>query len=168
MVEQSDARNSHPTTERRLDANTIDAVRALARLSRLIETRLGDLSLAHYRVLSAVAGGDERASRIAERLALGKPTISSSVEALVRRGLLDRAGVEGDQRGSSLTLTTSGRELLAETENGLTEALSTLADRTPDPDGVIRALRLLGDAVEQVAQERAAVRRITAAPEGAR
>ena len=142
--------------EQLVQDDTVDAVRALARLSRLIESRLGELSLAHYRVLSAVAGGDERASRIAVRLALGKPTISSSVEGLVRRGLLDRADVAGDQRGSSLTVTADGRRLLSETEDVLTEALRTLAARTADPVGVIRALGQLGGAVEEVAQERAA------------
>ena len=137
----------------------IDAVRALARLSRLIESRLGELSLAHYRVLSAVAGGDQRASRIAIRLALGKPAISSSVDALVRRGLLDRADVEGDQRGSSLTLTKAGREVLVQKEAELTLTLSALADRTDDPWATIEALGRLGMAVEEAAQERAAARR---------
>src|SRR6059058_1194066 len=69
---------------------TPEAVRVLARLSRLMERASGDLSLAHYRVLSAVADGDQRATRLAERLALGKPTISASVDALCRRGLLAR------------------------------------------------------------------------------
>ena len=47
----------------------------------------GSLGLAHYRFLALVAGGDERASRLAERLALGKPAVSAAVGALVAQGL---------------------------------------------------------------------------------
>ncbi len=63
-----------------------DAVRALARASRVLERASSELSLAHYRVLSAIASGDERGSRIAARLALGKPTVSAAVESLCQRG----------------------------------------------------------------------------------
>ena len=39
----------------------------LARASRILERATGELSLAHYRVLAAVASGEERASRLAVR-----------------------------------------------------------------------------------------------------
>jgi DNA-binding MarR family transcriptional regulator len=63
-------------------AQQIEAVRALARATRVLERASGELSLAHYRVLAAIASGDERASRVANRLAIGKPTVSVAVEAL--------------------------------------------------------------------------------------
>ena len=46
-----------------------EAVRALARLSRLMERAVSDegLSLAHFRVLAAVAEGEIRASHVARR-----------------------------------------------------------------------------------------------------
>jgi DNA-binding MarR family transcriptional regulator len=83
----------------------IEAVRALARASRFLERSSDELSLAHYRVLAAVASGDERASRVAQRLAIGRPTISAAVDALGQRGLLSRGTVEGDQRATALHLT---------------------------------------------------------------
>ena len=73
-------------------------MRALARASRLLERATDELSLGHYRVLAAVAAGEERASRVASRLALGKPTVSATVESLCERGLVARARVAGDQR----------------------------------------------------------------------
>ena len=87
----------------------VAAVRAVARLARVLERASGDLSMAHYRVLAAVADGDERASRVAARLALGKPTISASVDALCRRGLLTREDVVHDQRATTCASPTRAR-----------------------------------------------------------
>ena len=94
----------------------LEAVRALARASRVLERASGELSLAHYRVLSAIASGDERASRVAARLAVGKPTISAAVESLCQRGLLVRSEVTGDQRAAALRLTAEGEALLDRVE----------------------------------------------------
>ena len=75
----------------------LEALRALVRIARLLERVSGDLSLAHYRVLAAISDGDERASRLATRLALGKPAVSAAVDALCRRGLVARCEVADDQ-----------------------------------------------------------------------
>ena len=74
--------------------------------------------MANYRVLAAIASGDQRASRIATKLALGKPTISASVESLCKRGLLARSGVEGDQRGATLQLTSEGKSVAQQYRDG--------------------------------------------------
>src|SRR5579875_3572176 len=59
-----------------------EAVRALARASSVLERSSSELNLAHYRVLSAIASGQERASHVAARLALGRPAVSAAVESL--------------------------------------------------------------------------------------
>src|ERR1700712_4797094 len=100
-------------------AESIEAVRALARLSRVIERSSDSLSLADYRVLSAIIAGEARASRLAERLAVGKPTVSASVDSLCRRGLLRRAQVEGDQRATELSLTDEGQALFDDVESAM-------------------------------------------------
>jgi DNA-binding MarR family transcriptional regulator len=141
-----------PTTTQR------DAVRALARLARLLERSTGELSLAHYRVLAAIAEGDQRASRLAERLALGRPAISAAVESLAQRGLLERCAVEGDLRGISLRLTAAGRKQLDEVESAAGRELRALAARTGEPDALLRVLAGLGPALEQAAAERHAAR----------
>ena len=119
-----------------------------------MERASGGLSLAHYRVLSAVAAGDERASRVAARLALGKPTVSASVEALCSRGLLVRSGVSGDQRAVQLNLTEDGRRLVEEAEAAMTAGLEALAARTGRRDDLIAALVALGGAIDQAVAER--------------
>lgn len=131
----------------RIDEQTA-AVRALARVSRVLERSSGELSLAHYRVLAAVAEGHARASRLAERLALGKPTISASVEALTTRGLIVREDVAGDQRAATLRLTPAGAELLHETETRMCERLSTLLSYTDSPTETTKTLASLGAALD--------------------
>jgi DNA-binding MarR family transcriptional regulator len=133
-----------------------EAVRALARASRMLERSSSELSMAHYRVLAAIAAGDERASRIATRLAIGKPTISAAVDALCQRGLLARTDVAGDQRAAALRLTEEGRRVLTEVEVQMTDRLDDLVRRTPAPDQVLESLTWLGAAIDQVMAERVA------------
>ena len=134
---------------------TRDAVRTLARLSRVLERGTGELSLAHYRVLAAVAGGEERASRVAARLALGKPTISASVDALCRRGLLTREAAS-DQRVATLRLTRAGARTLDEVEQALTARMQRVLAHVADPAAVLAALRALEPALDAIADERLA------------
>ncbi|HXW77959.1 MAG TPA: MarR family winged helix-turn-helix transcriptional regulator, partial [Acidimicrobiales bacterium] len=113
-----------------VEAGKVEAVRALARASRLLERASGEVNLAHYRVLAAIASGDQRASRIAAKLALGKPTVSASVESLCKRGLLVRSGVEGDQRAAALQLTEQGHNVLADLEAAMVGWLDQVCART--------------------------------------
>jgi DNA-binding MarR family transcriptional regulator len=136
---------------------SVEAVRVLARVSRLLERACGDLSLAHYRVLAAVADGDERASRVARRLALGKPAISASVDTLCRRGLLTRESA-ADQRAITLRLTAEGRTVLAEAEAAMTARLATVLARTSRPGEVTAVLGRLGAGLDRLAEDRAAAR----------
>jgi DNA-binding MarR family transcriptional regulator len=143
---------------RRTNENEVQAIRALARLARVLERSSGDLNLAHYRVLSAVADGEERATRLADRLALGKPTISAAVESLCKRGLLKREDAAEDRRAATLSLTPDGEAALAEVERGIIARFDDLLARTPDPEAAVAVLAALGEALDEVAAERAAAR----------
>jgi DNA-binding MarR family transcriptional regulator len=132
----------------------IDAVRALARVSRVVERASDGLSFADYRVMSAIVSGEGRASRLAQRLALGKPAISASIDSLSRRGLVVRSSVEGDNRAVALSLSAAGRELFDRMEQSMARQLELLCDRTPDGARVIEALASLGDVIETVVAER--------------
>jgi DNA-binding MarR family transcriptional regulator len=143
---------------RRSNENEVGAIRALARVARLLERSSGDLNLAHYRVLSAIAEGDERASRVADRLALGKPTVSAAVESLTKRGLISREDSAEDRRATTLTLTPAGAEALAAVDREMLGYLDDLLGRTPDPARVLESLGQLGEALDEVAAERAARR----------
>ena len=134
-----------------------EAVRALARASRVLERASNELTLAHYRVLSAVASGDARASRIAARLALGKPTVSVAVDSLCQRGLLARSGVQGDQRVAALRLTADGATLLDRVETEMIRRINELCARTPDGGQLIESLVWLGAAIDQAVADRCPV-----------
>ena len=141
-------------------SETLEAVRVLARLSRVLERGTGELSVAHYRVLAAVADGEERASRVAARLALGKPTISASVDALCKRGLLNRESAT-DQRAATLRITRAGLGVLAEVEAALTARMDRVLSHVDDPTPVLAALSALGPALDAIADEQLAVSKQT-------
>jgi DNA-binding MarR family transcriptional regulator len=143
---------------RRTNESKVQAVRAMARLARTLERSSGDLNLAHYRVLAAVADGDERASRVAERLALGKPTVSAAVESLCKRGLLAREVSDDDRRVATLSPTPAGEAALAEVEELMVGRIDEILRRTEDPDAVVEALCQVGVALDEIAAERAADR----------
>jgi DNA-binding MarR family transcriptional regulator len=128
----------------------IEAVRALARASRAMERSSGELSMAHYRILSAVAAGEERASRVARRLALGRPTVSAAVEVLAQRGLLERHSVTEDGRASALWLTPEGVRVLAAVEAAMLERLERFAVATKTPAEIFTALQVLGCGIDAV------------------
>ncbi|GAB3396613.1 hypothetical protein GCM10027568_31050 [Humibacter soli] len=125
------------------------AVHAITRASRILERSLPELSLADFRVLSAVAEGEGRASRLAQRLALGKPAISSTVDSLVRRGLLRREAHDSDQRAVELVLTPAGDVVRRASENALAEVVTALAAGTDDPDALLASLAALGEEIER-------------------
>lgn len=126
----------------------VEAVRALARASRVLEGASDELNLAHYRVLSAIASGDERASRVAARLALGKPAVSAAVEALSRRGLLTRTVVERDQRAAALCVTRAGRETLERVETAMVGRINAVCGETSDGQQLVRSLIWMGGAID--------------------
>ena len=139
------------------------ATHALARFARVMERTLPgtptpELTMADFRMLSAVAGGEARAARLAERLAIGKPTVSSTVDSLVRRGLVVRTAHDADQRAVDLALTPEGERARRDGEQALSKLIVEIADRTPDPAATLAALAGFGAALERRQADAAASR----------
>ncbi len=132
----------------------MSAVRSVARLSRLLECGCKNLSLAQYRLLAMVDGGDERASRLAERLAVAKPTVTAVVDGLVERGYLRRAPVPGDRRATQIVTTPAGRRALRAAEADMVERLQPVLDRVDRPERVLSALCQLDEALDELRGER--------------
>jgi DNA-binding MarR family transcriptional regulator len=143
------------------DSEVLQAVRGFARAVRILERASGELSMPHYRVLASVAAGEERASRVAERLELGRPAISSAVEALCSHGFMERQEVRGDQRAVDLRVTREGAKLLERIEHEMTEALRALCARVEGSEQLIASLATLDVAVDALyAAKRAARERV--------
>jgi DNA-binding MarR family transcriptional regulator len=88
----------------------------IARLARQVEVAVSavGLSLAQYRLLAILGeSGEAAASKLAELMAVSRPTITGVVDGLVARGLVAREAVEGDRRRVDVVLTEAGRTLIA-------------------------------------------------------
>jgi DNA-binding MarR family transcriptional regulator len=100
------------------DALGRDVVRVLPRLIRVLVAEMHraphtrDLTLPQFRVLGRLSERDYRAAELADSLEVGRPTLTSTVDGLVRRGLVERQrDLPGDRRGVLLRLTPAGRTL---------------------------------------------------------
>ena len=133
-------------------------VLTLARLARLLERACTELTLSQYRLLAMIADGAERASQIAGRLALTKPTVSATIDTLVERGLVSRAMADDDRRALRLQITAEGRAVLGAAERGMREQLDALLIHVDDPQAVRLALGRLGDALDQRREQRRVAR----------
>jgi DNA-binding MarR family transcriptional regulator len=123
------------------------AVRGLALAARSLEQAAGDLTLAQYRVLAYVAAGAERSSLVARGLALAKPTVTATADALVERKLLTREAVEGDRRSLRLAVTRAGQAALQAAEQSMGERLAEIVEYAAEADALLAALCDLDDAI---------------------
>src|SRR6476659_7643831 len=108
------------------DDDVVVAVRTLARVARLLERSCTPMTLAQYRVLTRIAEGEDRASRISEQLLVAKPTVSAAIDALVAARYLHRSADPGDRRAVGLTVTPLGIEALETAEAAMAERLAPL------------------------------------------
>jgi DNA-binding MarR family transcriptional regulator len=133
-------------------------VLTLAWLARVLERACTDLTLPQYRLLALIAGGDERASDVAERLALARPTVSATIDTLVERGVLEREAIDTDRRAVRLTITDDGYRLMCATQDAIRRRLDDVLGHTSDPSLVQVALDELALAMASVRAERRAQR----------
>jgi len=129
----------------------------LARLSRLLEnTATSDLTLPQFRVLGLLAAGDERASLLAARLAVAKPTMTAIVTSLVDRGYVVRESAPGDRRVVRLSISPSGEAAVEAAGARLRAVLDDVLTRCAHPEAVLAALDELRVALDERWAERAA------------
>jgi DNA-binding MarR family transcriptional regulator len=133
----------------------------LARVARLLERACAEaceppLTLAQYRLLALIATGADRASHLAGRLALGRPTVSATIDTLVERGFVSRTVADDDRRVVRLTVTPSGTTVLIEAQAAMRARVDAVLDYVDDPQRVRDALSVLGDGLDERRAERRA------------
>ena len=101
-------------------------VRRLALAARLESRETGGLSLSEFRLLKHVAAGARTASQLASVLDVTPATVSAAVDALVRRGFLERHPSEQDRRCITLMTTEAGRAVLDAAVSRQRDALSSV------------------------------------------
>lgn len=82
------------------------------RLFRSLERVDADLTPQQYRILKLAGAGGERSARLAERLAVAKPTLTATADGLVAAGYARRETEPGDRRVVRLCLTPAGHEAI--------------------------------------------------------
>lgn len=127
-----------------------EAVRVLARLARGVEVacQQSHLSLAQYRLLGFIARSPQRASELASRASVSKPTLTSLIDGLAERDLVRREQVEGDRRGIRLDVTDQGAAALKLADDFLSERLAALTAEDPEAH-LVQGLLKLGEALER-------------------
>lgn len=84
-----------------------------------------------YRLLVFLSEGTVAASALAEWLSVSRPAITTLVDGLVARGLVDRSPVTGDRRRVDHLLTAAGRSVLGDADEAVERALERLAAHLP-------------------------------------
>jgi DNA-binding MarR family transcriptional regulator len=125
------------------------AVLTVMRLFRALERVDTGLTPQQYRILKLAGAGGERSARLAERLAVAKPTLTATADGLVAAGYAQRETEAGDRRVVRLRLTAAGRAALERADVAYAGWLGPLLGATGDPAGVLEAFRDLDAALEE-------------------
>ncbi len=118
-----------------------EAVRVLARLHRVMESAGSGLTMPQYRMLLALRQGGERSARLAERLAVRKPTVTALADGLIAAGYAVRESEPGDRRIVRLCLTDAGRVALDRAEVAYLGRLGPVLADLPERDQLVDGLR---------------------------
>jgi len=135
------------------------------RLFRALERVDTDLTPQQYRILKLAGAGGERSARLAERLAVAKPTLTATADGLVAAGYARRDAEAGDRRVVRLCLTAAGHDALARADAAYGRWLDQMLAETGDPDLVLHALDLINQAMDELRYTNSAV--LTRRPAGA-
>jgi len=130
-------------------ADMSQAIMVILRLFRGLECVDAGLTPSQYRIMKLAGAGGERSTRLAQRLAVAKPTLTATADGLVAAGYACRAAEPGDRRVVRLSLTTAGRAALDRADAAYAGWLGQLLDGTGDPEAVLDALELLGSAMTE-------------------
>jgi DNA-binding MarR family transcriptional regulator len=130
--------------------DVLSAVLAIMRMSRALERVDAGLSPQQYRILKLAGAGGERSARLAERLAVAKPTLTAIADSLVAAGLARREAEPGDRRVVRLHLTDAGEAAVRRADGAYGEWLARLLDATGDGDRIREDLRLITGALDEL------------------
>ena len=126
-------------------------IRLLARLARVAEKacQATGISLPQYRLLMSVSRRPLRASELAARVGVSRPTLTSLVDGLEQAGLLKRVPVPADRRGIQLVPTEDGLAAVERADDALTQRMLQLVQ----PDKVAQVVPVVQDVVSALDRE---------------
>lgn len=137
-----------------LHDDPLSAVLAIMRMSRALDRVDAGLSPQQYRILKLAGAGGERSARLAEGLAVAKPTLTAIADSLVAAGLARREAEPGDRRVVRLHLTDAGNAAVERADAAYGQWLGRLLELTGESDRVLADLRLVGQALDELRRSR--------------
>lgn len=142
--------------------NQTDAIEALLtvlRITRVLERIDAGVSPQQYRMLKLIGAGGERSARLADKLAVARPTLTATADSLVAAGLACREAEPGDRRVVRLRLTEAGEAAVARADLAYSEWFGDLLDHTGEREQIITDLQRLDIAMTERYRARTAARR---------
>jgi DNA-binding MarR family transcriptional regulator len=109
-----------------------------------------------YRMLKLIGEGGERSARLAEKLAVARPTLTSTADSLVAAGLAYREAEPGDRRVVRLRLTADGRAVVERADEAYGSWFDSLLEHSGRRGQILADLEALGDAMTERWRARAA------------
>jgi DNA-binding MarR family transcriptional regulator len=128
---------------------TVNALLTVLRISRVMERIAAGVSPQQYRMLKLIGEGGERSARLAEKLAVARPTLTSTADSLVAAGLAYREAEPGDRRVVRLRLTASGRAAVERADEAYGAWFGSLLEHTGRRGDILADLEALGAAMTE-------------------
>ena len=129
-------------------------VLVIMRMARALERVDAGLSPQQYRILKLAGAGGERSARLAERLAVAKPTLTAIADSLVAAGLARRETEPGDRRVVRLHLTEAGAAAVERADAAYAQWLARLFELTGDGEQIQAGLRMISTALDELCRAR--------------
>lgn len=128
---------------------TISAVLAVLRITRVLERIDAGISPQQYRILKLIGLGGERSARLAEKLAVARPTLTATGDGLVAAGLVCREAEPGDRRVVRLHLTEACEAAIERADAAYAEWFGSLLDHTGCRDQIVADLLKLDESMTE-------------------
>jgi DNA-binding MarR family transcriptional regulator len=138
------------------DEAAIGGLLTLMRMSRVMERVGAGVSPQQYRMLKLIGAGGERSAKLAEKLAVAKPTLTSTADSLVAAGLATRQAEPGDRRVVRLFLTEAGRAAIERADKAYSAWFGSLLDQTGRRAEILEDFVLLDEAMTEQRRARLA------------
>ncbi len=135
---------------------TISALLTVLRITRVLERIDAGVSPQQYRILKLIGQGGERSARLAEKLAVAKPTLTATADSLVAAGLACREAEPGDRRVVRLHLTQAGQTAVDRADAAYADWFGSLLDHTGRRDQIVTDLLTLDQSMTERRQARLA------------
>jgi DNA-binding MarR family transcriptional regulator len=131
------------------DQDAISAVLTALRITRVLERIDAGVSPQQYRMLKLIGGGGERSARLAEKLAVARPTLTSIGDSLVAAGLATRQTEPGDRRVVRLCLTEAGQAAADRADEAYAAWFGAVLDQAGQRQQILDSFRQVDDAMTE-------------------